>query len=128
MEVIEHKHLIIRAETERAPSQEGLEYWIKDLVSILDMNILAGPISGNITDVPGNNGPTCVVIIETSHMACHVWTDPEDHNLIQLDVYTCGEMHPDRVIEHLSQFGIKNIDVKLFDREYQLQEMDFIRS
>ena len=69
------------------------------------MKILSGPISGNVTDVPGNNGPTCVVIIETSHMACHVWTDPEDHDLVQLDVYTCGAMDTDTVFNHLESMG-----------------------
>ena len=123
MEVIEHKHLIVRAETANAPTESELVDWMTELVSLLNMKILSGPHSGSIDDVPGNNGPTCVVIIETSHMACHVWTDPEDHNLIQLDVYTCGAMNVDVVMSHLDRFVILNKDIKLFDREYRLQEI-----
>ena len=123
MELIEHKHLIIRAEVECAPSKHNLVTWMTSLVSLMGMKILAGPISGDITDVPGNNGPTCVVIIETSHMACHIWTDPEDHDLVQLDVYTCGEMDTSIVINHLEPMGIKKLNYKLFDREYNLTEL-----
>ena len=123
MEVIEHKHLIIRAEVECAPSQANLVIWMTQLVELMGMKRLAGPISGNITDVPGNNGPTCVVIIETSHMACHIWTDPEDHDLIQLDVYTCGAMVKEVIFNHLAPMGVKKIDYKLFDREYKIEEM-----
>ena len=47
----------------------------------------------------GNNGPTCAVIIETSHMACHVWNDFDP--LIQLDVYICGPFDPNAVLEHI---------------------------
>ena len=123
MELIEHKHLIIRAEVECAPSQPNLVTWMTQLVDLMGMKRLAGPISGNVTDVPGNNGPTCVVIIETSHMACHVWTDPEDHDLVQLDVYTCGAMDTGIVFNHLEPMGIKKLNYKLFDREYNLTEL-----
>ena len=123
MEVIEHKHLIVRAETEFAPTEVELHDWLRGLVHKLRMNILSGPHTGCVTDVPGNNGPTGVVVIETSHIACHVWTDPVDHNLIQLDVYTCGKMDVDAVIAHLNQYNIIKYDVKLFDREYELIEM-----
>ena len=122
--MIEHKHLIVRAETEFAPTTAELHIWVHQLVELMNMKILAGPITGNVTDMPGNNGPTCAVIIETSHMACHVWTDPEDHNLIQLDVYTCGQMNTDTVINHLKQFNIIKYEMRLFDREYNLTELE----
>ena len=47
------------------------------------------------------SGVTAVNVIETSHIACHIWSFPEknilhhskSNNLIQLDIYTCGKLH-----------------------------------
>lgn len=121
-EVIEHKHMIVRAECQYPPSQSTLESWIKELVRKLDMKILAGPISANIDYMVGNNGPTCVVIIETSHIACHVWNDVNPA-LIQLDVYTCGKLDRNVVLDHLQDFCPLMVDIKVFDREYELEEI-----
>lgn len=123
-EVIEHKHIIIRAETKTAPDEKRLVEWLKELVDKLNMKILAGPISGDIDYMEGNNGPTAVVVIETSHMACHVWTDSTP-NLIQLDVYTCGRMDKQKVLNHLQEFQPAKIEYRLFDREYSLEELDY---
>lgn len=122
MEVIEHKHMIVRAECNSPPTEAFLAHWIKDLVCKLNMKILSGPHTGNVIDMPGNNGPTGVVIIETSHIACHVWIDV-DPSLIQLDVYTCGKLDRGIVLTHLEQFDVVSVDVKVFDREYKLEEI-----
>lgn len=121
-EVIEHKHMIVRAECNSPPTEAFLKQWIKDLVVKLNMKILAGPISANIDYMKGNNGPTCVCIIETSHIACHVWIDV-DPALVQLDVYTCGKLDRDIVLRHLDQFDCIKADVKVFDREYRLEDI-----
>ena len=76
---IEHKHIILRIEAKNPPKENELVEWLTDLVGKIDMKILAGPISGDIDYMVGNNGPTAVAIIETSHIACHVWTDPDRH-------------------------------------------------
>lgn len=123
MNVIEHKHCIIRAETKFSPSEAELREWILVLVHKLGMKVLAGPISGDITDVPGNNGPTCVVVIETSHMSAHIWTDPEDHDLWQIDVYTCGALDRQIILNHLQKYIPIKVDVRVFDREYNLEEI-----
>ena len=122
MEVIEHKHMIIRAEVEEPPCEEILRLWVKQLVDKLGMKILAGPISGNIDYMEGNNGPTCVVIIETSHIAVHVWTDVWPA-LMQVDVYTCGALDRGVVLDHLDTFSCRRVDVKVFDREYELDDI-----
>ena len=121
-EVIEHKHMIVRAECQRPPSEDQLVSWITELVEKLDMKILAGPISANIDYMTGNNGPTAVCIIETSHIACHVWTDVIPA-LVQLDVYTCGHLDRDVVIKHLGEFLPIQVDIKVFDREYRLDDI-----
>ena len=74
-DIIKHKHLIIRAETEKTPTDpKWLHSWLVDLVSDIKMDICQGPITAYV-DVPGNKGLTGVVIIETSHIAVHIWDE-----------------------------------------------------
>ena len=94
------------------------------LVDKIGMTLLAGPISANITEIKGNMGPTCVCVIETSHMACHVWTEP-DPALIQLDVYTCGPFDPNIVLEHIKIWEPVKVEYKYLDREHDLREIEF---
>lgn len=119
-----HKHIILRIEAKKPPTEQELKDWMVSLVDAIGMKILAGPISANITEIQGNCGPTCVVVIETSHMACHVWTEP-DPALIQLDVYTCGPFDPNIVIEHIQEWDPVKVEYKYLDRETELKEIDF---
>jgi len=121
---IVHKHIILRIEANKPPTESELKSLMVELVDKIDMKILAGPISADIDYMVGNNGPTCVVIIETSHMACHVWTDVSPA-LIQLDVYTCGPFDPNAVIEHIQQWDPVKVEYKYLDREHKLDEIKF---
>ena len=123
-EEIVHKHIILRIEANKPPTESELKTWMTELVDKIGMKILAGPISANIDYMVGNNGPTCVVIIETSNMACHVWTDASPA-LIQLDVYTCGPFDPNAVIEHVQLWDPVKVEYKYLDREYKLEEIKF---
>jgi|TARA_R110002153_G_scaffold123868_1_gene270016 S-adenosylmethionine/arginine decarboxylase-like enzyme len=122
-ELLVHKHIILRIEANAPPTETELCDWMVSLVDKIGMKILAGPISANIDDVEGNCGPTCAVVIETSHMACHVWTEP-DPALIQLDVYTCGPFDPEAVIEHIQVWEPTKVEYKYLDREHELKEID----
>ena len=51
----------------------------------------------------GNRGLTAVTIIETSHMAMHVW-DEDNPALIQLDVYSCKDLDEEIVFSYLYKF------------------------
>ena len=117
-----HKHIILRIEAKKPPGAKELNSWVSQLVEKIGMKILEGPISANITTIPGNCGPTCVCIIETSHIACHVWIEP-DPALIQLDVYTCGPFDPKAVIEHIQIWEPTRIEYKYLDREHGLTEI-----
>lgn len=119
---IVHKHIILRIEANNPPGQQALEKWMSDLVEKIGMKKLAGPICAEVTDVPGNVGPTCVVVIETSHIACHVWSEP-DPALIQLDVYTCGPFDPHDVLEHIKVWEPVKVEYKYLDREHGLAEI-----
>lgn len=121
--MIEHKHLIIRAEVNRPPFNENLlNLWFIDLVERIDMKLLSGPHIAYV-EVPGNRGFTGVCIIETSHIALHVW-DEQTPALIQLDVYTCGSLDLQSVFSCLDRFDPVKIEYKYLDREHGLNILE----
>lgn len=117
-----HKHLIIRAEINQPPTNSKMiDEWMTRLVEEIDMKILMGPYS-TYCDMPGNRGLTSVTIIETSHVALHVW-DEVSPALMQLDVYTCSTLDPYEVIEAITDFDPVKVEMKYLDREYNLVEL-----
>lgn len=144
---VEHKQVIIRAEVEwffgqprkykwweRLASRLGVRFadegarfnqWLVDLIESQDMNIMAGPLIAHC-DRTGLEGWSGTVIIETSHVAIHVW-DKQSPVLVQLDFYTCGQLNTALIVEAIEQFGIvekegkKQIDMLTLDREYRLE-------
>ncbi len=120
--VPEHKHLIIRAEVNKPPKEASwVHSWLNQLVSKIGMKVCQGPITAYV-DVPGNCGVTGVVIIETSHIAIHVWDEPNPA-LVQLDVYTCGPFNKELIFEELEQMEPVKIEWKYLDREFDLTEV-----
>jgi S-adenosylmethionine/arginine decarboxylase-like enzyme len=118
-----HKHLIIRAETKNTPRDPSWAHaWLVNLVKSIGMKICQGPITAYV-DVIGNAGLTGVVIIETSHIALHVW-DETDPGLMQLDVYTCGPFNPQDIFDMMQEFEPVKLEYKYLDREKGLTEVD----
>lgn len=121
--ILEHKHLIVRAELNNPPySPSEIKQWMRELVDLIGMNILMGPYAV-YSDMPGNQGLTAVTIIETSHIAMHVW-DETDPALMQLDVYTCSKLDPADVFAALQIFEPTKIEYKYIDREHDLTLLD----
>lgn len=117
-----HKHLIIRAEVANPLKEEQLAIdWMNKLVDKIGMKVMMGPFAKYL-DVVGNRGLTAVAIIETSHIALHVW-DEDKPSLLQLDVYTCGPLDPYDVVEALREFHPTKIEMKYLDRENKLIEL-----
>jgi len=117
-----HKHLIIRAEVKNPLKDETQAMsWMTDLIAKIGMKVMMGPFAKYL-DVEGNRGLTAVAIIETSHIALHIW-DEDDPALVQLDVYTCGPLDPYSVVEALRQFHPIKIEMKYLDREQGLLEL-----
>tara|TARA_A100001015_G_C14730107_1_gene609507 strand:+ start:362 stop:730 length:369 start_codon:yes stop_codon:yes gene_type:complete len=117
-----HKHLIVRAECLDPPlDPQYVEQWLKNVVELIGMKVCRGPISAYV-DVTGNEGATGVVIIETSHIAIHVW-DRRMPALVQLDVYTCGEFEPQKIFNALQEFDVQKLEYKYLDREHELIEI-----
>lgn len=117
--VLEHKHLIVRAELKCPPQDPNyISKWLEALVSRIGMKILMGPYSV-YSDMVGNQGLTAAVIIETSHIALHIWDECEP-GLMQLDVYTCSTLNIEDVFDHIKEFEPTKVEYKFIDRENTL--------
>jgi S-adenosylmethionine/arginine decarboxylase-like enzyme len=115
---VEHKHILINAKVNNSlGSTEDAVSFLKDLVEKVGMKILMGP-HATYVDTPGNKGVTAIVGIETSHIAFHVW-DEESPARLQFDLYTCGSLDKDVVIEAVKErFELVSADYRIFDREH----------
>lgn len=117
--VLEHKHLIVRAELNDPPyNAVDIKRWMTHLVDKIGMNILMGPYAV-YSDMEGNQGLTAVTIIETSHIALHVWDEVEPA-LMQLDVYTCSSLDINDVFSAIQEWQPSKIEYKYIDREHGL--------
>ena len=115
---VEHKHILINARVNNSlGNTEDAVSFLKDLVEKVGMKILMGP-HATYVDTPGNKGVTAIVGIETSHIAFHVW-DEEVPAKLQFDLYTCGSLDKDVVIEAVKErFELVSADYRIFDREH----------
>lgn len=115
--MIYHKHLLVNAKVKNPMNtEEQAVDFLNDLVKKIDMKILRGPFASYV-DKDGNKGLTAIVMIETSHIAFHIW-DEVDPALLQFDLYTCGSLDLDKVINIISSaFSIESMEYILFDRE-----------
>ena len=121
-----HKHLIVRADIGWCPKEEDLNKisdWIRGLIKKIDMKLLAGPYTTYVNE-KGNKGMTSVAIIETSHIALHIW-DESNPGLMQLDVYSCADFLPNDVFNQVNlMFKTIKMEYKFLDREKELVEVD----
>lgn len=116
--MIFHKHLLINANVKNpmASEEEAIDFLTR-LVKRVNMKIIKGPFASYV-DKPGNRGLTAIVMIETSHIAFHIW-DETDPGLIQFDLYTCGELNIKDTLDFFKEaFTIDTLDYVVFDREY----------
>lgn len=112
-----HKHLLINARVKDPikTEAEGIDFLAR-LVDRIDMKIIKGPFASYV-DKPGNKGLTAIVMIETSHVAFHIW-DEVDPGLVQFDLYTCGELNLSDVLLAFGEtFNVVSMEYNLFDRE-----------
>lgn len=115
--MIYHKHLLVNAKVNNAVKSEaqGIEF-LSDLVEKIDMKIIKGPFASYVNK-EGNRGLTGIVMIETSHIAFHIW-DEVRPGLVQFDLYTCGELNLERVLGIFKEtFEVASLEYVLFDRE-----------
>ena len=121
----QHKHLIVRVNIGWCPQEEDLNKisdWIRSLIKKIDMKLLAGPYTTYVGE-KGNKGMTSVAIIETSHIALHIW-DEVSPGLMQLDVYSCADFNPPDVFDKVNElFQTIKMEYKFLDREKELVEV-----
>ena len=121
----QHKHLIVRADIGWCPQEEDLNKisdWIRSLIKKIDMKLLAGPYTTYVNE-KDNKGMTSVAIIETSHIALHIW-DEVSPGLMQLDVYSCANFNPPDVFDKVNDlFQTIKMEYKFLDREKELVEV-----
>ena len=126
MKEIKHKHLIVRAEvSDPIGNPISTELWLQELVVKIDMKLLDcmthNPVSGYCEE-PGLRGITGVILIETSHIVIHIWDEPKPA-LVQLDVYSCSDLSPTDVFDHMEQFGVLAKSFIYLDRENTIQQI-----
>tara|TARA_B100000282_G_scaffold103942_1_gene73540 strand:- start:6032 stop:6412 length:381 start_codon:yes stop_codon:yes gene_type:complete len=123
MNLLVHKHLLVRAEV-KAPivNKNKAIKFLRTLIKAINMKAMYGP-TASYCKMKGNRGVTAFAIIETSHIAMHIW-DEVDPALVQLDVYSCAEMDPNKVIEIIKQeLDTVKIEYKFLDREHDFKEI-----
>ena len=116
--MIYHKHLLVNAKIKNPinTEQQGIDF-LTNLVNQIDMKIIKGPFASYVNK-EGNRGLTGIVMIETSHIAFHIW-DEIRPGLIQFDLYTCGQLELDKVISIFKEtFNVASLEYVLFDREH----------
>jgi len=118
-----HKHLIVRAEAVTPPTdEEQLIEWMKEFVESINMKIFMGPYV-KYCHMEGNRGITAVAIIETSHIAMHIW-DEINPALMQFDVYSCGNLDVEAICKKIKEdFNIQKIEYKFLNRKSGLQDI-----
>ena len=123
VKLLEHKHLIVRAEVRNPPKDtKKMELWMSKMVSAIEMQELAPP-RAIYSDMVGNRGLTCDVILNTSNAVIHTW-DEVDPGLFMLDVYSCGCLEPKVIFDLLQEFDPVKVEYMYLDREHGLKVLE----
>lgn len=118
--LLEHRHLIVRAEVKYPPiNPKFMENWMSDMVKAIGMQELCKP-RAIYSDMIGNRGLTCDVILNTSNAVIHTW-DEVDPGLFMIDVYSCAHFDPKIIFELLEIFGPTKIEFMFLDRKNGLE-------
>jgi len=120
--ILEHKHIIIRAEvSEPITNRNKAIKFLNRIIKAIDMKAMYGP-TATYCKMPGNKGVTAFAIIETSHIALHIW-DEINPALVQLDVYSCSDFNPKKVLDILDELQPTKVEHKYLDREKGFKEL-----
>jgi S-adenosylmethionine/arginine decarboxylase-like enzyme len=119
-----HNHLLVNGYAMLAPTNEEQTIdWMTKLVQEIDMKIIQGPFASYVTK-EGNRGLTAVVMIETSHIAMHVW-DEEDPAFVQFDLYTCSTLPVKKILRNLEDtYGLHNYQSMVLERSKGFKIID----
>jgi S-adenosylmethionine/arginine decarboxylase-like enzyme len=122
--MIAHKQLIGRFEIKNPPTKSGgiyLDIWFRRLIEAQGMTLMAGPLLA-YNGRPGLEGWSGTAIIETSHVALHIW-DKTDPPIAQLDFYTCGHLDVQKILAAVEEWDISKADWWVLDREFVITKL-----
>jgi S-adenosylmethionine/arginine decarboxylase-like enzyme len=112
-----HNQIILNGYAENPiKNTEDAINWLSELVEKIGMKVVQGPYSSYV-DKEGNRGLTAMVMIETSHIAFHIW-DEQDPALVQFDLYTCSTLDVSLVVSEIKEkMGLKSYQYIVLERE-----------
>jgi len=112
-----HNHFLLNGYVQRPPVDNDIVIdWMTQLVDDVGMKIIQGPYSSYVSK-EGNRGLTATVMIETSHIALHVW-DEEEPAMIQFDLYTCSTLPARIVLSSIDSFmGLQSYHYMVMERK-----------
>ena len=120
--ILEHKHIIIRAEVSDPITKRNKAIkFLNKIIKAIGMKAMYGP-TATYCKMLGNRGVTAFAIIETSHIALHIW-DEVNPALVQLDVYSCSDFEPKKVLDILQELKPTKVEHKYLDREKGFKEL-----
>jgi S-adenosylmethionine/arginine decarboxylase-like enzyme len=122
--MLQHKHLLLNAAI-KTPITETAEAiaFLANLVESIDMKIVQGPFASYVS-AEGNRGVTATVMIETSHIAFHIWDEKQPAEM-KFDLYTCGALDSAKVLQKVDQqFGLIEAKWMVIDREDGFQVIE----
>jgi S-adenosylmethionine/arginine decarboxylase-like enzyme len=121
---VNHLQQIIIGQVTKPPTDvDVVKQFMCDLVESIGMKRLIEPQAVYVEAV-SNRGMTSCVLIETSHIAWHVW-DEQTPGLLQFDLYTCGDLIAEQVLKIVKEFfGLTKYSVKVFDRAQEFTQIN----
>jgi S-adenosylmethionine/arginine decarboxylase-like enzyme len=121
--LLEHKHLIVRAEVRLPPRcPVYIKQWLSSIIDGIGMKLAQGLEANPISyycNLEGNEGLTGAAILETSHTVIHVWSEVSPA-IIQYDLYSCSCIDIDLVLSFFEEFQPTKIEYKFIDRDQAL--------
>jgi S-adenosylmethionine/arginine decarboxylase-like enzyme len=122
--MLQHKHLLLNAaiKTPITDTAEAIAF-LANLVESIEMKIVQGPFASYVS-AEGNRGVTATVMIETSHIAFHIWDEKQPAEM-KFDLYTCGALDSAKVLQKIDQqFGLIEAKWMVIDREDGFQVIE----
>lgn len=120
-----HQHILLKAKVKKVMSDpEEAKKMLKELVGLLKMRALAEP-QAVYSDVLGNEGLTGIILLDTSHIAFHIWDTTQ---LLMMDVYSCKNFDNQFILNFIeTKFGgFEEFEGVTFNREiFTFEKINF---
>ena len=120
---MKHEHLLVRADVLKPITKKRkAKKFLRKLIKKIRMKKLFGPVA-RYCKIKGNRGITAFAIIETSHIALHIW-DEKTPATLQLDIYSCSEFNPRTIFDCIDELIPVKLNYKFLDRENEFNEIN----